>query len=168
MRGRVRVRGGVRVRVRVGGGGGVWGWGGEVGWEHFEHFLDFLCEASGAAGPMVQGPLGPHLILVGPCSLCFKLFVEYVCCIVLPIVLPISCLVYYLRTPSHQAPHPDLPPQWLRDKGLGLWVGGGFGLEKCGVGESGLTHCWRLQVYNRDVIRKHCVVIRRAQGNTPK
>ena len=28
----------------------------------------------------------------------------------------------------------------LRDKGLGLWVGGGLGLEKCGVGEGGLTH----------------------------
>ena len=54
--------------------------------------------------------------------------------------MPILCLVYYLRTPSHQAPHPHLPPQWLRDEGLGLWVGGGFGLEKCEVGESGLTH----------------------------
>ena len=54
--------------------------------------------------------------------------------------MPIFCLAYYLRTPSHHAPHPHLPPQWLRDKGLGLWVGGGFGLKKCGVGESGLTH----------------------------
>ena len=128
----VSLVGGWGVRGGVGGGSGGWG--------QFEHFLNLLCEASGAPGPMVQGPLGPegpHLILVGPCSLWFQSFVKYICCIVLPIVLPIVCLLYYLRTPSHQAPHPHLPPRWLRIRGWRCGLVEGLVLRNVGWAKVG-------------------------------
>ena len=89
-----------------------------------------------AHGPRSLGPLGP---IFNSCWTHIYFVLNYLLNIFVVLYCLLYCPLFYLRTPCHQAPHPHLPPQWLRAKGLGLWVGGGFGLKKCGVGEDGLT-----------------------------